>query len=186
MANAANLALANRLALTLMAFSALQDELGADLKCSSVGDAAHNLIWPLEGGRFRHRKGACPAESGAGAGEPAFIPGSMGDSSWVLAGAGNEEMLSSAAHGAGRLLSRSKAARVRESTHDPRLRVVTPVDPLVLTRSGRRDLIHEQERRLREEAPYAYKPVEGVVAAVVAAGAARRVCRLRPLLTVKG
>jgi tRNA-splicing ligase RtcB len=41
-------------------------------------------------------------------------------------------------------------------------------------------------RGLAEEAPFAYKDVERVVAVVEAAGLARRVVRLRPLGVVKG
>lgn len=51
------------------------------------------------------RKGAIDANLG----KTGLIPGSMGDKSYVVEGLGNPEALWSAPHGAGRLLSRSKA-----------------------------------------------------------------------------
>ncbi|MDA0185647.1 RtcB family protein, partial [Solirubrobacter phytolaccae] len=183
--NAANLAWANRFALTAMAVGAIADVLGAAPRWVTVGDAPHNLIW-REDDRWRHRKGACPAERGSGpfayTGEPVLIPGSMGDSSWVLAGTGEEAALSSTSHGAGRVLARGRAARTRDDAADALLQVVTPIDPVL----ARRDVRAEHDRRVREEAPRAYKPIGPVVDAVVAAGAARRVARLEPLLTTKG
>ena len=50
----------------------------------------------------------------------------------------------------------------------------------------RRDILQKHHQRLKEEAPYAYKPVTPVVETVEQAGVASRVARLWPLLTVKG
>ena len=52
-----------------------------------------------------HRKGATPA----GLGELGVIPGSMADPAFIVRGKGNAESLHSAAHGAGRRMSRRKA-----------------------------------------------------------------------------
>ncbi len=52
-----------------------------------------------------HRKGATPA----GAGVLGIIPGSMADPAYVVRGKGSAESLLSAAHGAGRVMSRTKA-----------------------------------------------------------------------------
>jgi tRNA-splicing ligase RtcB len=54
-----------------------------------------------------HRKGATPADKG----QPGVIPISMGAGVYVTEGLGNEEYLSSASHGAGRLMGRSKAKK---------------------------------------------------------------------------
>jgi tRNA-splicing ligase RtcB len=189
MTNAAAFARANRLALTLMSAAAVRSELGDGINFSVVGDSPHNLIWQREQ-RFLHRKGACAADFST----PVFIPGSMGDSSWLLVGGGNEESLSSSAHGAGRLLSRGAAAHYKTAKGknerlggdaNADIHVITPADPLRLLHSGRRDLLRERERRLREEAPRAYKPVETVVDSVVTADAAKGVARMRPILTIK-
>jgi len=52
-----------------------------------------------------HRKGATPA----GVGVLGVIPGSMGTPGFVVKGKGSAESLNSAAHGAGRVMSRTKA-----------------------------------------------------------------------------
>jgi tRNA-splicing ligase RtcB len=57
-------------------------------------------------------------------GEPVILPGSMGDGTWLLRGLGNEEAMSSSAHGAGRKLSRQEARAISEIRHV--LRVVGP------------------------------------------------------------
>lgn len=68
----------------------------------------HNFAWKEQhGGRdlFVHRKGATPA----GKGVLGVIPGSMNDPAFVVRGKGNEASLNSAAHGAGRVMSRTAA-----------------------------------------------------------------------------
>ena len=52
-----------------------------------------------------HRKGATPA----GAGVLGIIPGSMASPGYVVRGKGSPESLTSASHGAGRVMSRTKA-----------------------------------------------------------------------------
>ncbi len=66
------------------------------------------------------------------------------------------------------------------------LRVVTPLDPTSAMVRSRRDVLDQYHGRLKEEAPYAYKPITPVVETVEEAGIARRVARLWPLLTIKG
>jgi tRNA-splicing ligase RtcB len=198
MRNAANFAFANRLFLGLMALRVLSETLGRRINARLVYDAPHNLVWEEpDGVTFVHRKGACPAPGPEPAfespfrysGHPVIIPGSMGAHSFVLAGAGNLEALSSACHGAGRVLSRGDSRRVDEETYNrtlERLRVVTPIDPNAYEVRSRRDVLAKYHERLKEEAPYAYKPITPVVETVEEARIARRVARLWPLLTVKG
>jgi tRNA-splicing ligase RtcB len=68
----------------------------------------HNFAW-LEKHNGRevvvHRKGATPA----GAGALGVIPGSMADPAFIVRGRGHAESFDSAAHGAGRQMSRKKA-----------------------------------------------------------------------------
>ncbi|TKC92111.1 RtcB family protein [Polyangium fumosum] len=198
MRNAANFAFGNRLFLVLMAARAMSEVLGRTVETRLVYDAPHNLIWEPEGktGRFLHRKGATPAPGPDPftspfqyTGLPVIIPGSMGDASWVLAGLGNEALLASACHGAGRSLTRGQASHVsdavyRESTG--KLDVVTPIDPDAPSLRGRRDILEKYHRRMKEEAPYAYKAITPVVRSVEEASVARRVVRLAPIATVKG
>ena len=62
-----------------------------------------------------HRKGATPA----GAGVLGIIPGSMADPGYVVRGKGETESLSSAAHGAGRAMSRKAAlSNITKSERD--------------------------------------------------------------------
>jgi len=70
----------------------------------------HNFAWKEEHDGetlIVHRKGATPA----GEGVLGLIPGSMATPTYVVRGLGNEASLSSAAHGAGRVMSRSRAKR---------------------------------------------------------------------------
>lgn len=91
----------------------------------------HNFAWKethtlidLDGGTRQrevivHRKGATPA----GPGELGVIPGSMAQPTYIVRGLGGEGSLNSASHGAGRLMSRSKAKRsFRWSDIEPVLR----------------------------------------------------------------
>src|SRR5262249_14728292 len=127
MRNAANFAFGNRLFLGLMALRALSEVLGREVGARLAYDAPHNLVWEPEakGGSYVHRKGACPARGPAWeeeapfryTGHPVIIPGSMGASSYVLAGSGSSEALESACHGAGRSLSRGRAGHVDEETY---------------------------------------------------------------------
>jgi tRNA-splicing ligase RtcB len=72
----------------------------------------HNFAWKethVVNGQERevvvHRKGATPA----GAGVLGVIPGSMATPGFLVRGKGNVESLLSASHGAGRVMSRTKA-----------------------------------------------------------------------------
>jgi tRNA-splicing ligase RtcB len=69
----------------------------------------HNFAWKeqLADGRnvIVHRKGATPA----GLDELGIIPGSMSQPGYVIRGKGNPEAINSASHGAGRVMSRTKA-----------------------------------------------------------------------------
>ena len=65
----------------------------------------HRLPDGSEGDLIVHRKGATPA----GAGVLGIIPGSMGTPGYIVRGKGVAASLNSAAHGAGRRMSRTKA-----------------------------------------------------------------------------
>ncbi len=109
----------------------------------------HNFAWKEQhGGRevIVHRKGATPA----GAGMLGVIPGSMADPAFVVRGKGNEASLQSAAHGAGRRMSRT-AAREKYNF-----------------RAVQKDLENKGVRVLSagaDEVPYVYKNILEVMAA---------------------
>ncbi|MBI5535783.1 MAG: RtcB family protein [Deltaproteobacteria bacterium] len=194
MHNAANFAYANRLFLGLMALRAIREATGRTVSARLVYDAPHNLVFPgHDGERFLHRKGATPAGGPATAdawiGEPVIIPGSMGASSFLLAGCGQEASLSSACHGAGRALSRGAATHVNQAMADQvlaPLEVVTPIDPNAPLLRTRRDILDKYRQRILEEAPFAYKAIGPVIRSVQEAGIAQPVVRLEPIATVKG
>lgn len=90
----------------------IAEHLGADVLLDLENH--HNFAWKerhVIGGIERevivHRKGATPA----GQGVLGIIPGSMASPGFVVSGKGNPESLNSAAHGAGRVMSRTQAAR---------------------------------------------------------------------------
>jgi tRNA-splicing ligase RtcB len=106
-----------------------------------------------------------------------FIPGDMGRSSFVLAGAPGamERSFGSTCHGAGRRLSRKAAVQS--------LRGRSVFDEM----AKRNVLVACTSRRvLAEEIPEAYKDVGSVVDVVDRAGIARKVARLKPVAVVKG
>lgn len=197
--NAANFAFANRMMLALIALEALGQECG-EIESPLLYDAPHNMVWndELDGEPvFIHRKGACPARGMtqlahtpfAFYGEPVLVPGSMGASSFILAGAGNAESLWSASHGAGRQLSRGDALKGNDDEFRrfmQEFRVVTPVDFRRTDVQQRRDIVEKKLEDIKKEAPFAYKGIGAVVKTLEEAGIARPVAELRPLMTVKG
>ena len=187
---AGNFAYANRWVLGQLALQVLREHLGAT-SGALLTDAAHNFAWRLPGQRTLHRKGACPA-AGIGAahdpyhGEPVLLPGAMGAPSYILEGLGNPDALLSASHGAGRVLSRGRAMRAHPQEFERFLRdyrVVTPLDP---DRPDlREDVRREWRQALRQEAPFAYKPITPIVETLRDAAIAHPVAELEPLLTLK-
>jgi tRNA-splicing ligase RtcB (3'-phosphate/5'-hydroxy nucleic acid ligase) len=109
----------------------------------------HNFAWKEEASGEEvvvHRKGATPA----GAGVLGVIPGSMSAPGYVVRGTGNTDALSSAAHGAGRRMSRSEANKRFDWDTVKRKLKSQGVD---LISAG------------LDEAPGAYKDIELVMAA---------------------
>jgi len=109
----------------------------------------HNYAWKEthDGAEvIVHRKGAIPAGTGA----LGIIPGSMASSTYVVRGSGNAASMNSAAHGAGRVMSRSKARKTldwRDARSRLQSRRVTLVSAGI------------------DEAPEVYKDIDGVMAA---------------------
>jgi tRNA-splicing ligase RtcB len=189
---AINCALANRQVLTHLtreSFHAVYP--GAELPL--LYDVSHNTCKVEEhavDGRtmklYVHRKGATRAfgpghpelpESLRELGQPVLIGGSMGTSSYVLAGTvgAAATAFASACHGAGRAMSRHQATRTWRGGD-------------VVGELARRGIIVRSPslRGVAEEAPGAYKDVDAVVDAAQAAGLARKVARLAPMICIKG
>ena len=110
-------------------------------------------------------------------GQPVLIGGSMGTASHILAGnrEGAALSFSSACHGAGRAMSRRKAYKLWKG----RQLTDTLYAQGIIIRSP-------SSRGVAEEAPGAYKDVNAVVDAAHAAGLARKVAKLKPVVCIKG
>lgn len=111
------------------------------------------------------RKGAVLAEKGT----PALIPGSMGTSSYVVAGKGNTQALRSAPHGAGRRMSRNQAKK-RFSTSDLDSRM--------------KGIVYRPGKEWIDEIPDAYKDIDQVMADAADLVEIRH--KLRQIVNVKG
>ena len=187
-----NCALANRQIIGHLAREAFA-EMFPKAEMPLLFDVSHNTCkveaHEIAGDRrevYVHRKGATRAfgpghpdlpEDLREFGQPVLIGGSMGTESWVLVGtrASETHAFGSAVHGAGRSLSRHQAVRQwQERELIDRLRAQG-----IVIRS-------HSTRGVAEEAPGAYKDVDAVVAAAERAGLARRVARLKPLISIKG
>jgi len=108
----------------------------------------HNFAWkeklPDGNELVIHRKGATPA----GINNVGIIPGTMASPAFIVAGKGNEDSLQSAAHGAGRLMSRNAAKKT-------------------FTQSQLKKHLGEQKVELLgggiDESPFAYKDIHQVM-----------------------
>jgi tRNA-splicing ligase RtcB (3'-phosphate/5'-hydroxy nucleic acid ligase) len=114
---------------------------------------------------FVTRKGAISAKKG----ELGIIPGSMNTGSYIVRGLGNEESLSSASHGAGRRMSRSKAKKTF---------TMEDVEKQLQGVECRRD------QGIIDELPLAYKSIEQVMANQN--DLVEIVAKLKQVLCVKG
>lgn len=196
MACAVNFAFCNRQAITHWVRESFEEVFGRpseDMGMNLIYDVAHNIVKDethrIDGKKRRvwtHRKGATRAfPPGSteipgkyrGTGQPVFIPGTMGTSSYVLAGTGKamEKTFGSTPHGAGRVMSRTKAKRTHwgEDVQDElRNRGIYVMTASTVT--------------LAEEVSDAYKDVERVVDVTDNLGIGKRVARMKPLAVVKG
>jgi tRNA-splicing ligase RtcB len=184
-----NFAIANRLIIGREVAAAFASAFGREPEL--VYEISHNLVQEeLHPDLFRrpvfvHRKGATralpashPLLAGTrwqATGHPVLIPGSMGDTSFVLRPLpGAARCLYSVNHGCGRRRSRSAARReITQREADEKMR-----DLGVLVNAGGRVPV--------DESPDCYKPAEEVVRAVTEAGLAEVETRLWPLASIKG
>lgn len=194
---AANFAFANRQLITHWvreSFEKVLDQDARTLNISVVYDVTHNMAkvetYYIEGEKRKlivHRKGATRSLYKRHSllkdspyyyfGQPVIIPGSMGTASYLLIGGKKAEELSfnSTAHGAGRVMSRSKAIKtLSKADIERKLR-----DKGIYVRSS-------SWRGVVEEAPQAYKDIDEVVKVSDALGIATIVAKLKPIGVIKG
>ena len=193
---AANYAWCNRQLLMWQArevFEKVFSESWQGLNMGLVYDVAHNIakfeahkVDAVEKKVWVHRKGATRAfppghseipDRYQKIGQPVLIPGDMGRASWVLTGqqGSMEQTFGTTCHGAGRLMSRTRAVKEAKGRR---------IDQELAARG----VIAKAQswRGLAEEQPDAYKDVNQVVDVVHRAGISKKVARMRPLGVVKG
>jgi tRNA-splicing ligase RtcB len=187
-----NCALANRQILTFLVREAFET-VAPKANIRVPYDVSHNtcreevhLVDGKEMRLFVHRKGATrsfgpgdptlPREL-AEVGQPVLIGGTMGTSSFILAGTDESlgRAFGSSCHGAGRSMSRHAATK---QYHGKEL-VHSLAQRGILVRSP-------SYKGVAEEAPEAYKDVELVVDSAHYAGLSKKVAKLLPLIVVKG
>ncbi|WP_338805005.1 RNA ligase RtcB family protein [Xenorhabdus griffiniae] len=137
-------------------------------------DVSHNLLTPctIDGiTGWLHRKGATPADQGA-----VIIPGSRGDYSYLVQPLSSEDSLFSLAHGAGRKWMRGECKERLSGRYN--------AVQLSRTTLGSR-VICLDKQLIYQEAPEAYKPINGVMDAMLQAGLVKLIARLKPVLTYK-
>jgi tRNA-splicing ligase RtcB len=196
MACAANYAWANRQMLmheTREIFSRVLGKSPREVGMRLVYDVCHNIAkieeFPLAGRNVSlcvHRKGATRAfppghpalpEKYRRVGQPVLIPGDMGHGSYVMVGTDHafQETFGSTCHGAGRVLSRSQAAKASKGRSIAR----EMADKGVIVMAS-------SKGTLTEELPEAYKNLDQVVEVVHRAGLSRKVARLKAIGCIKG
>ena len=194
MAAAANYAWANRQVIMHMTRGVLSSMYGiGEDEMPLIYDVAHNVAkfeeHRIDGALKQlciHRKGATRAfgpgshdipPEFADIGQPVIIPGSMGTSSYLLNGTSRamERTFGSTCHGAGRVMSRSKAKKalsgqeVKKALENEGIIVRAPSVGAIV-----------------DEAPEVYKPSGEVVRVVHEVGISRLIARLEPMGVIKG
>ena len=189
-----NGAFANRQALAYLAREAFHRVMGTRPdEIATLYEVAHNTAKVEEhevGGKVRklvvHRKGATRAfgpghpalpTSYKSIGQPVLVGGTMGTCSYILRGTKKamDETFGSALHGAGRVLSRSKA--IKRFRGEQIAKDLASQGIVVRGHS---------KRGLAEEAPAAYKDVVEVVDIMHESGIIQKVARVRPMICIKG
>ena len=144
----------NRFLMLQLTYNAVKDHLKharVDINEKDYIDCHHNYIaWEHHYGNnvLITRKGAVRL---AGDSKLGIIPGSMGSESYIVSGKENGASFNSCSHGAGRVMSRTKAKKdISVEQHEEDVKNVE---------------CRETDRDLLEESPKAYKDIKAVMAA---------------------
>ncbi|MCK5452403.1 MAG: RtcB family protein, partial [Candidatus Aenigmarchaeota archaeon] len=174
-------------------FAKVFDSDAKDLGMDIVYDVAHNIAkretHTVDGKKMDvvvHRKGATRSfapgrveipEIYRAVGQPVLIPGSMGTSSYILAGTEKAMEISfgSTAHGAGRVMSRFAAIKKFRGEAVKKELEAKGISVRAASWKG-----------ISEEAPGVYKDVDEVVRVSDAAGIGKLVAKVRPMGVLKG
>ena len=196
MSAAANYAWVNRQMMAYWvreSFAKVFDSDAKDLGMDIVYDVAHNIAkretHTVDGKKMDvvvHRKGATRSfapgrveipEIYRAVGQPVLIPGSMGTSSYILAGTEKAMEISfgSTAHGAGRVMSRFAAIKKFRGEAVKKELEAKGISVRAASWKG-----------ISEEAPGVYKDVDEVVRVSDVAGIGKLVAKVRPMGVLKG
>ncbi|MFW5902896.1 MAG: RtcB family protein, partial [archaeon] len=111
-------------------------------------------------------------------GQPVLIGGTMGTASYILTGTKEamEKSFGSTCHGAGRIMSRTKAKKEFWGKN------------VVKKLKNERNIIIKAHSMsgAAEEAPGAYKNIDKVAESVEKAGISKRVAKVKPMAVIKG
>jgi len=184
-----NCAFANRQALAHLTRKGFEQVFGIHDEVETFYEIGHNTC-KLEkhGGKelIIHRKGATRAfgpgreevpEKYRSIGQPVLVGGTMGTCSYILHGTqkGMDETFGSACHGAGRTMSRVQAKKQFWGET-----VIKELENQGIIIKG------HSKAGVSEEAPGAYKNVTEVVDVMHNAGIAKKVVKVKPLISIKG
>lgn len=193
MSAAVNFAFANRQMIAHWVRQVFREVIGSDEGIDQVYDVCHNVAKfekHLIENKWQdvciHRKGATRSfgpgrkevpEIYRDAGQPVFIPGSMGTASYVLVGTSEAEKISlgSTAHGAGRVMSRHAA---KKKFRGEKVKQDLKEKGIELKAAG--------FKGIAEEASQVYKDVDEVVKISHESGIGKMVARLVPVAVMKG
>jgi tRNA-splicing ligase RtcB (3'-phosphate/5'-hydroxy nucleic acid ligase) len=178
-----NYAFANRLIMSHWVretFEEVFNKKWKDMDMETIYGIAHNICkleeHEIDGKKkkvYVHRKGATRSFPGT----PVLIAGSMGTASYILKGTEEamKKSFGSTCHGAGRAMSRNAA--IRNFRGDS-----------IKKELASRGIISQSTtpKVLAEEAPLAYKDIEGVIESVHKAGISLKVARMIPMGVIKG
>jgi tRNA-splicing ligase RtcB len=189
---AANFAFANKQLLTHW----LREDLAKffpKIEIDVVYDVSHNIAkfesYEIDGEMKEvcvHRKGATRSfgpgrkevpEDYMEIGQPVIIPGSMGTLSYLMKGTKKAEALTfgSSVHGAGRVMSRSKAIREFDSDE-----IKKNLD------SKNIEICCDNMKSLKEESPDVYKDIEDVAETMDSLGISKKVANMTPIIVIIG
>jgi len=196
MRGAANFAFANRQVISSLIEASMMKSLNInphDLGLKLIWDIAHNIAkietHTVEGKPRKvcvHRKGATRAfgpghkdlpEEYRDIGQPVLIPGDMGTESYLCVGTDKAmlETFGSSCHGAGRVMSRTKAKKASQGRN---LYAEMANAGIFVMAEGK--------STMAEEMPDAYKNVTEVVNTMHNAGITTKVARFTPMGVIKG
>jgi tRNA-splicing ligase RtcB (3'-phosphate/5'-hydroxy nucleic acid ligase) len=182
----ANFATVNHLLVCTYVAEAFREVLGAGVKADLVYYIAHNIIRReiVDGTpAWVHRKGATRALPGGHhelkgtrfekTGHPILLPGNSVNGATIMVGHKASRLaLNSVNHGAGRIMSRTKARQAFDQK---------AVNALL----DNADVLYNSRNYPVDESPLAYKDYGQVIDSVETAGLASTVAKLRPVVNIK-